>query len=121
MILQTDDGTTIAYDDSGTGSPLVLLHAFPLSREMWRPQRDGLSAEHRVLAPDLRGFGGTGGFTDSPSTDRMADDVAALLDKLGVTEPVALGGLSMGGYVALAFARKHPQRLRALILADTKA
>ncbi len=111
----------IDYDDFGRGLPLVLLHAFPLSRAMWRAQVQDLGADHRVLAPNLRGFGGSSAWQGSPSVEVMADDVASLLDALKLTEPVALGGLSMGGYVALAFARRHPQRLRALILADTKA
>jgi 3-oxoadipate enol-lactonase len=100
--------------------PLVLLHAFPLSSEMWRPQVEALSGEFRVLTPDLPGFGVSAPI-DPPTIDGMADAVARFLDAQGVTEPVALGGLSMGGYVALAFARKYPQRLRALILADTRA
>jgi 3-oxoadipate enol-lactonase len=111
----------IEYDDFGRGQPLVLLHAFPLDRAMWRAQVQDLGADHRVLAPDLRGFGGSSPFLGPPSVEVMADDVASLLDALKITEPVALGGLSMGGYVALAFARRHPLRLRALILADTKA
>jgi 3-oxoadipate enol-lactonase len=99
---------------------LVLLHGFPLSRDMWRPQMEALSDAFRVLAPDLPGFGSAAS-TPTPSIDGMADAVARFLDAQGVTDPVALGGLSMGGYVALAFARKYPQRLRALILADTRA
>ena len=91
---------------------LVLLHAFPLSSEMWRPQRDALGD---IVAPDLRGFGSRAGLTGSIA--EMADDVAGMIHD----SPVVLGGLSMGGYVALAFARKYPEKLRGLILADTKA
>ncbi len=109
------------FDDVGQGKPVVLLHAFPLSRAMWRAQVETLSASYRVIVPDQRGFGGTGGFDVTPSLDRMADDVAALLDALKITEPIVLGGLSMGGYVALAFARRHPTCLRGLILADTRS
>ena len=109
--------------DAGSGPPVVLLHAFPFTAEMWSGQLETLSTRRRVLAANLRGFGRTVPFaaTTAPSVDAMADDVAALLDALELTGPVALGGLSMGGYVALAFARRHPQRLRALILADTRA
>jgi pimeloyl-ACP methyl ester carboxylesterase len=121
MITRTTSGLTVGYDEAGTGRPLVLLHAFPFDRAMWRPQRDGLRDVARVITPDLRGFGETGGFLGEPSVERLADDAAEFLDALGVTEPVVLGGLSMGGYAALAFARRHPQRLRALVLADTKA
>ena len=83
---------------------------------------DALSRQMRVIAPSMRGFGGTPpSDRDELSMDAMADDVASILDARGVTDPVVLGGLSMGGYVALAFARRHPQRLRALLLADTRA
>jgi pimeloyl-ACP methyl ester carboxylesterase len=89
---------------------------------MWAPQREALGAAYRVLCPDFRGFGGTplpGG--DAPSLDEAADDLAAALDARGVTDPVVLAGLSMGGYVAMAFLRRHPGRVAALVLADTKA
>lgn len=106
--------------ESGTGTPLVLLHAFPLSSAMWLEQRNGLSEACRVITPDLRGFGGSKLGSDEPSLDRMADDVAGLVDRLGLG-PVVLGGLSMGGYVAMALLRRHPGVVRALLLADTKA
>src|SRR5580765_5914997 len=121
MKTRTAIGAEVEYGDAGQGKPIVLLHAFPLSQEIWRPQVEALRAENRILTPGLRGFGGSDGFTGTPSVDQMADDVAALLDTLRITEPVVLGGLSMGGYVALAFARRHPGRLRALVLADTRA
>jgi 3-oxoadipate enol-lactonase len=121
MNTQIAANCTVAYDDVGQGKPLVLLHAFPLARGMWRAQVDSLKSTCRCLVPDLRGFGGTSGFQGTPSIEQMADDVHALLDQLHVEEPITLGGLSMGGYVALAFARKHAARLQALILADTRA
>lgn len=106
--------------ESGTGLPLVLLHAFPLSSAMWLGQREGLAADCRVITPDLRGFGGSQRGDDEPSVEAMADDVAGLLDTLGL-DRVVLGGVSMGGYVAMAVHRRHPDRLRGLVLADTKA
>jgi pimeloyl-ACP methyl ester carboxylesterase len=112
--------TTLAFTDTGHGPPIVLLHAFPLSRDMWLPQVDGLHDAYRLITPDLPGFGGSPPL-DQPSVDAFADAVAETLDKLPIRGPVVLGGLSMGGYVALAFARRHPARLRALILADTRA
>ncbi len=112
---------SLAFDDVGEGLPLVLLHAFPLSRKMWRPQIEGLKSACRILAPDLPGFGESTLLDGAPGIEAMADAVAGFLDARGVREPVVLGGLSMGGYVALAFARKHPARLRKLILADSRA
>lgn len=113
-------GTTIAYDEVGSGLPVVLLHAFPLDREMWRPQLDALADLARVFAIDLPGFGAsTSGETFA--VDNAADVVADFLDAVGVKGRAVVGGLSMGGYVALALARRHPNALAALILADTRA
>jgi pimeloyl-ACP methyl ester carboxylesterase len=106
--------------DVGEGTPLVLLHAFPLSSAMWLGQREQLAKKFRVITPDLRGFGGSVLGTDEPSIDTMADDVVALLRSKGVAKAV-IGGMSMGGYVAMAMCRRHPDRVRGLILADTKA
>lgn len=105
---------------AGDGRPLVLLHAFPLSSAMWLAQREGLADVARVITPDLRGFGAAPLGDDPPGLDESADDVAALLDRLG-HERVVLGGLSMGGYVAMAFWRRHRNRVAALVLADTTA
>lgn len=116
--------SAVSVRESGTGTPLVLLHAFPLNASMWSAQLDGLPGttghEARVLAPDQRGFGGTELGTGEPSLDAVADDVALLLDAAGI-ERAVIGGLSMGGYVALAFARRHPRRMAGLLLANTKA
>ncbi|GAA2206108.1 alpha/beta hydrolase [Nonomuraea monospora] len=105
---------------AGTGIPVVLLHAFPLSSAMWLAQREGLAKVCRVITPDLRGFGGSRLGEDEPSLDVMADDVARLLDEEGIDRAV-VGGLSMGGYVTMAFCRRHPDRVLGVILADTKA
>lgn len=112
--------TPIAYEDHGTGPGLVLLHAFPLDSSLWKHQAGALADRFRVIAPDLPGFGGSA-VSAGLTIDSVADVVAELLDHLGVNERVVVGGLSMGGYAALAFARLYPQRVRALILADTKA
>ena len=111
----------ITYDDSGAGTPVVLLHAFPQTREMWTMQVEELTKRHRVITPDLYGFGGSSLPANGWRVDGMADAIADFLVGIGITEPIVLGGLSMGGYVALAFARRHPAKLRGLILADTKA
>ncbi|MFJ6381948.1 alpha/beta fold hydrolase [Kitasatospora sp. NPDC092039] len=116
--------SAVSVRESGTGTPLLLLHAFPLNASMWSSQLDALPGltgdEARVLAPYQRGFGGTALGDDEPSLDRVADDLALLLDAAGIGRAV-VGGLSMGGYVALAFARRHPDRLSGLLLANTRA
>jgi pimeloyl-ACP methyl ester carboxylesterase len=100
--------------------PLVLLHAFPLAAGMWRPQRSGLAPLGvRVFTPDQRGLGG-GPDPAAYTLDDVADDVARFLDA-NKLDRVVLGGLSMGGYVALRFLARHPGRLAGLILSDTKA
>lgn len=116
------DGVQISYRDAGTGPVLLLIHAFPLSGAMWEAQSAALSRTRRVIVPDLRGFGGSPVVAGTSHLDQYADDLAALLDHLGLAgERAALGGLSMGGYIAFAFLRRHPQRVGALILADTRA
>ena len=113
-------GIEIAYDDSGgAGAPVVLLHGFPFNRSLWREQAAALGATHRVVTPDLRGHGETSVTSGQATMEMMAEDVAALLDELGLKR-VVLGGLSMGGYVTLAFYRLFPERVRALVLADTR-
>lgn len=110
----------LAHDDVGSGSVAVLLvHAFPLDRRMWRRQLDALvGSGRRVLAADLRGFGASPGA--AAAVDEHAEDLAQLLEARRVERAVVVG-LSMGGYVALSFARRFPARLAALLLADTKA
>lgn len=118
------DGKWLAYDERGVGIPVLLIHGYPLSRKLWEPQLSGLSDTARIFTLDLRGHGESEvgeGTQTAFSMDMLADDCAAFLDELGVKEPVVLGGLSMGGYVVLAFARKYPQRLAGLILAATRA
>ncbi|QDU22241.1 alpha/beta fold hydrolase [Urbifossiella limnaea] len=112
---------SLAYTDTAAGPTLVLLHAFPLDRQMWRPQLAALAGTARVIAPDLPGFGKSPLPPEGWTVDSAADDVAALLDTLGQSGRVVVGGLSMGGYVAMAFARRYPERLAGLILADTRA
>jgi 3-oxoadipate enol-lactonase len=113
------NGIQLSYDEVGTGRPIVFLHGFPLDRSMWAPQVGALVRQGRCIAPDLRGFGTS---TPAPpySMDQYADDVAALLDTLGV-EPAIVAGLSMGGYIVFAFWRRHRARVRAVVLADTRA
>lgn len=116
----TEVGSTrIGYDDIGHGSPVVFLHAFPLDRTMWASQTSALAGEWRCLTIDTRGFGESA--AGGPySVDRYADDVVALLDALAVRRATIVG-LSMGGYVAFALWRRYAERVRALVLADTRA
>lgn len=107
--------------DQGEGTPVIFLHGMPLDHRMWRHQAAALAGRCRVLIPDLRGFGRTGGAGDKTTMDQLADDVLALLDVLQITVPVTVCGLSMGGYLALLLARKAPERLRALILCDCRS
>jgi pimeloyl-ACP methyl ester carboxylesterase len=107
------------YDDVGAGLPVVWVHGFPHHRKLWAPQLRALAGQCRCIAPDLRGFGESG-IQPPYSMDQYADDVAQLLDVLDIPRAV-IGGLSMGGYVALAIWRRHRDRVRAFILADTRA
>lgn len=107
--------------DQGQGSPLVFVHGFPLSHAMWNSQIPVFAGKHRVLAPDLRGFGSSVDTEGTVSMEDFADDLAAILDFLEVKEPVVLCGLSMGGYIAWQFVRKYGPRLRGLVLCDTRA
>lgn len=110
----------MAWLESGAGWPVVLLHAFPLSAEMWRPQLEAVPAGWRFMAPDLRGFGQGPAAIGPVSMDDYAADVGALLDTLSI-DKAAIGGLSMGGYVTFAMFRNDPSRFTAMILADTRA
>ena len=106
--------------DAGAGRPLILLHPFPLNAEYWKPQLDAPPQGWRLLAPDFRGFG-PGGAADRPAAglDDYARDVIALMDREHIDRaPVA--GVSMGGYVAFALLRLAPDRVRALVLANTR-
>ncbi|HEY1176959.1 MAG TPA: alpha/beta fold hydrolase, partial [Phytomonospora sp.] len=113
--------SAVVYRAHGEGTPVVLLHAFPLHAGMWRDVADDLVADHLVITVDQRGFGDS---ADIPlpagrGLDVCADDIAGVLDELGEPDAV-LVGVSMGGYVAMAFARRHATRVRGLVLADTK-
>ncbi|MEO0529058.1 MAG: alpha/beta fold hydrolase [Planctomycetota bacterium] len=124
------DGARLAFEDTGSPKPgaptLLLVHGFPLSHAMWRAQIDGLKSVCRVVAPDLRGYGAsslgdwpTDGAT--PSLDRYADDLAALIEHLDTDGPVVFAGFSMGGYTAFAMLQRHADRFDALALIDTRA
>jgi len=111
-------GTRLAVHSAGSGVPLLLLHAFPLDHRMWEGQAP-LAEAVRLIVPDQRGFGASGGSLPE-SIEQLADDAVALLDALHVSGPAVVGGVSMGGYVAQHVAARHPERVAAVILADTK-
>jgi len=103
----------------GTGDPLVLLHAFPLNGRMFEPQMATFSGDRRVVAPDYPGFGRSPRTPAQPDVRYYAQGVGGLLDRLGL-ERVVLGGVSMGGYVAFECMRLFPERISALVLANTR-
>ncbi|MEU1195824.1 alpha/beta hydrolase [Streptomyces sp. NPDC005813] len=117
----------LAYEDKGGASsaaPLVLIHGHPFDRTMWAPQIAAFSPSRRVVAPDLRGYGASPsepGFPGDPALTPLstfAEDIASLLDELGIATFV-LGGLSMGGQIVMECYRTFPERVRGLVLADT--
>jgi pimeloyl-ACP methyl ester carboxylesterase len=115
------DSTTLAYDDNGSGQPLLLIHGFPLNRTMWRPQIAALTkAGYRVITPDLRGFGTSPMTSAAVNMSSYADDIIALMDRLHLPQAV-VGGMSMGGYVLLNLLERYPERVSAAIFIVTKA
>lgn len=112
-------GRRLSWLESGAGAPLVLLHAFPLSADMWAPLHAAPLDGWRLITPDLRNLGEASG-PPATSMDDHADDVLALMRALGI-ERAVVGGLSMGGYITFALHRRASQRIRALVLADTRA
>jgi pimeloyl-ACP methyl ester carboxylesterase len=114
------DGRALYFEDVGTGTPLVLLHGFPFSSESFWPQLAAPPPGVRLLVPDHRGFGRSSPAPGVATMEAMADDVLDLLDGLKLPH-VFLGGVSMGGYVALALTRLDPGRVRGLVLIDTQS
>ncbi|MFB6838065.1 alpha/beta fold hydrolase [Streptomyces sp. NPDC056361] len=120
MPVAETSATRVFYEDRGTGPALLLVHGHPFDHTMWQPQIDRFSRTHRVIAPDLRGYGDTplGAMTASTDLGEFAEDLVGLLDELGIGQCV-LAGLSMGGQIAMELYRRHPERVRGLVLADT--
>jgi 3-oxoadipate enol-lactonase len=115
------NGLRLSYNAAGNGPLAVLIHGFPFDHRVWLEQVGNLSAHHQVVALDLRGRGGSSSSTEPIHTmDLLADDVAGLIGHFTLTGADVVG-LSMGGYVALALLERHPEAVRSLVLADTRA
>ncbi len=111
---------SLAFDDRGAGSAVVLVHGHPFDRTMWAPQLESLGRRFRVVAPDLRGYGESPATPGTVTMRQLAEDVEALLDDLGI-DSAAVVGLSMGGLVAMELALAEPRRVWALGLVATTA
>ena len=120
MLTAKGNGIELAYERHGTGTPLVLLHGYPLDHTIWEPVVPQLEKDYDMILPDLRGFGGSAASQAAYLLNDLADDITGLLDQLGIKKAV-LAGHSMGGYVALAFAHSHPERTLALGLVSSQA
>jgi pimeloyl-ACP methyl ester carboxylesterase len=112
---------TMNYEVIGSGRPILFLHGYPLSQEIWKPQRQGLSSNFMVITPDLRGHGKTTASPGIYSMELLAMDCAALIDAIGLTKPITICGLSMGGYVSFAFHRLFPHKVKSLVLTATRS
>lgn len=120
MPFVTIAGRALHYEERGAGTPLVLLHGFPFSSESFWPQLDSPPQGFRLVVPDHRGFGQSAPGEGVTTMEAMADDVLALLDALSIPQAI-VGGVSMGGYVAIALTRRDPGRVKALVLIDTQS
>jgi pimeloyl-ACP methyl ester carboxylesterase len=114
------NGRRQRYLEAGSGWPLILLHAFPLNADLWRPQLERVPRGWRFLAPDVRGFGPGVPASISATMAEMAADVEAFLDAMEIDKAV-IGGLSMGGYVTMALYAAAPSRFTGMVLANTRA
>src|SRR5688572_30286469 len=106
---------------TGTGLPVVLIHAFPLSRRMWEPNLPAFSRHFKMITPDLPGFGDSPLTGDATSMEEMARQVLKTLDGLKITEPAVMAGVSMGGYVLFQILKLAPERVRAAAFISTRA
>ncbi len=113
------DGVRIYYETHGTGPAVLLSHGYSATSQMWQPQIEALSRDHQLILWDFRGHGQSDASDDLAQYSERAtvDDIAAILDDVGVDRAV-IGGLSLGGYMSLAFNLAHPERVKALMPID---
>ena len=114
------NGTRIFYQVAGTGTPLLLIHGFPLSGQLFQGQLAGLSQRFQVITPDLRGFGKSPAPDDQGSIALYARDMLGLMNRLGIRKAI-IGGHSMGGQITLQMYRQAPERFLGMILIDTNS
>ena len=114
------NGIEIAYQESGSGPPLLLLHGFSLDHTIWAPQVETLQRSYRLLVPDMRGMGRTPHTEGQITIEMMADDMAAFLGALDISA-AAVAGFSLGGYILLQMALRHPLKVRACGFISTRA
>jgi pimeloyl-ACP methyl ester carboxylesterase len=118
-------GRSVSLLDEGQGPAVLFVHGFPLSHCMWQGQVDRFKTNHRVVIPDLPGFGQSESLLDGEnpvlSMEFLADWLAELLDAIQCDTPVHFCGLSMGGYIGWQFWRRHPSRVQSLIACNTRA
>lgn len=119
QFILTGDGTSLCYEDHGEGEAIVFVHGFPFAKSSWQPQIEELKKDYRVIVYDQRGFGRSEPGYQPLSMTLLADDLHFLLDALTIPSPV-ICGLSMGGYVAMNFITRFPERVRGLVLANTQ-
>ena len=116
----TIEDIEIAYTDEGSGPAVVFIHGYPFNRSLWTEQANALAGTHRAVVPDLRGFGETDSGNLPSTMSQLARDLKLLLDHLQI-EKALIAGLSMGGYVTLAFHKEFRDRVSGLLLANTRA
>jgi pimeloyl-ACP methyl ester carboxylesterase len=114
------NGSKIHYEVHGSGPPLILTHGYSSTSAMWQGQIEALSKRHRLILWDMRGHGQSDYPDDTAAYSEAltVGDIAALLDEVGAAKAI-VGGLSLGGYMSLAFYRAHPERVSALLIVDT--
>ncbi len=117
---KTIRGIQLVYNDIGAGPPILLIHGQPFNRSMWDDQKDFLSKNHRLIIPDLRGYGESGVTEGIVLLDELALDLIHLLDQLTIDKAIVIG-LSMGGQIALELFRLKPGLFKGIVLADTDA